>query len=66
MAHIISIDKAYARKMDTTEDIEKKLRRRIAKQKEIGRAIARVEKKCFKPVTNLYFTTAQGKVEYTT
>ena len=44
MAHIISLDKAHAREMGTTEEIEKKLRRRIATQREMGRAIARVKK----------------------
>ena len=45
MAHIISLDKAHAREKGTTEEIEKKLRRRIATQREMGRAIARVKKR---------------------
>ena len=65
MSHIISLDKAHARKKGTTEEIEKKLRNRIATQQEMGRAIARVKKKEFKPITKLYHTTTLGKIECT-
>ena len=56
VAHIISLDKAHTRKKGTTEDHEKKWQR-ISKRKDMGRAIARVKWKVFKPVTKLYHTT---------
>ena len=62
VAHIISLDKAHTRKKGTTEDHEKKWQR-ISKRKDMGRAIARVKWKVFKPVTKLYHTTEQGKIE---
>ena len=65
MAHIISLDKAHAREKGTTEEIKKKLRNRIATQREMGRAIARVKKKEFKPITKLYHTTSLGNIECT-
>ena len=66
MAHIISLDNAHARDKDTTEEIEQTLIRRIAAQRKTGGAIARVKKLVFKPVTKLYHTIDQGKIEYTT
>ena len=44
----------------------KKLRKCIAKQRDMGRAIAQVKRKVFKPVTRLYHTIYQGKIECTT
>ena len=59
MVHIISLDKEHAKDKDTTEEIEQKLRQRIATQRDIGRATARFKKKVFKPILN--FTTQQIK-----
>ena len=66
ITHMISLDKAHAREKGTTEEIKKKLRNRIVTQREMGRAIARVKKKEFKPITKLYHTTTLGKIECTT
>ena len=43
--HLITLDKAHAVTNGTTEESEKKLRLRIAAQRDIGRAIARVKRK---------------------
>ena len=59
MVHIISLDKEHAKDKDTTEEIEQKLRQRIATQRDIRRATARVKKNFFKPILN--FTTQQIK-----
>ena len=44
----------------------KKLRLRIATQKDIGRVIAHEDRKSFQPVTKFFHTTAQGKHKRTT
>ena len=44
----------------------KKLRKRIAKQRDTRRPIARVKREVFTPVTNLYHTTYQDNIECTT
>ena len=46
--------------------MEEKIRQRIAQQRDMVRAIARVKRKVCKPVTKLYHTTNQGKIECTT
>ena len=66
MSHVISLGKAHAREKGTTEEIEQKSRRRIAAQREMGRAIARVKKNVFKPVTKIYHTANQRIIECTT
>ena len=40
--------------------------KRIAKQRDMGKTIARVKRKVFKPVTKLYHTTDQSNMERTT
>ena len=65
-ANLITLDQAHAKANGTTEASEKKLRLRIATQRDIDRALANVKRKSFKPVTKLYHTTAQGKHEFTT
>ena len=62
--HLITLDQAHAKANGTTE-ASKKLRLRIATQRDMDKAIARVKRKFFQPVTKLFDTTAQGKHEYT-
>ena len=64
--HLITLDKVHAVVNGTTEASEKKLRLRIAAQRDMGRAIARVKRILFHSVTKLFHTTAEGKQECTT
>ena len=62
---MITLDQNHAKEDGTTEAIEKKLRLRIAKQRDIGREIVRVKRNIFQPVTKLFHTTYQSKHECT-
>ena len=64
--HLITLDKEHAVVNGTTEASEKKIRLRIAAQRNTGRAIARVKRKRFHSVTKLSHTTSEGKQECTT
>ena len=59
-AYRLSLDKVLANKNGTTEEIERKLRMRIERQRDMGRAVRRVKRKMFQPVTKLSFTDEQG------
>ena len=54
------------KKMELRKRAKKKLRLRIATQRDIDRALSHVNRKSFKPVTKLYHTIAQAKHEFTT
>ena len=41
--YILSLDKVLAKKKGTTEEIERKLRMRIERQRDMGRAVRRVK-----------------------
>ena len=56
----LSLDKVLANKNGTTEEIERKLRMRIERQRDMGRVVRRVKRKMFQPVTKLSFTDEQG------
>ena len=56
----LGLDKVLAKKKGTTEEIERKLRMRIKRQRDIGREVRRVKRKMFQPVTKLSFSNEQG------
>ena len=56
----LSLDKVLAYKNGTTEEIERKSRIRIEQQRDMGRAVRRVKRKIFQPVTKLSFNDEQG------
>ena len=58
--YILSLDKVLAKKKGTTEEIERKLRLRIERQRDMNRSVTRVKRKMFQPVTKLSFSNEQG------
>ena len=52
--------KVLAEKKGTTKVIEKKLRLRIERQREMGRTVTRVKREMLQPVPNLSFSNEQG------